>query len=174
MQGGKTRAVAVDGEHRASAPTAARQRGPIQGVARQNQSGMRISSIAVGISTRRKTMQGGKARPIGVDLEHCASARTAALRRSPVQGVARQNQSGFRISAVAVGLRRRTSKSRKTMQGGKNCAICVDLEDRAIAGTAAIIRSPIQGVARYNQTTSGGGSVAVGIRKRSRGCGEII
>src|SRR5437870_2441312 len=45
------------------------------------------------------------------------------------------------------------------MQVGKTRAIEVDLEHRAIKRTAAIMRRPIQGVARYNQSGKRGRSV---------------
>ena len=84
-------------------------------------------------------MQDGKARSIGVDLEHRAIARTAALHRRSIQGGARYNQSRPRSSPVAVS---------ETMQVRKTRAIGVDGEHRAIARTAAAVRRPIQGVAR--------------------------
>ncbi len=46
-------------------------------------------------------MQVRKTRAIGVDGEYRAIARTAALKRRPIQGVARYNQSGLRISSIA-------------------------------------------------------------------------
>src|SRR6266700_4074413 len=46
-------------------------------------------------------MQVRKARAIGLNGEHCAIARTAAISRRAIQGIARQNQSGLRRSSVA-------------------------------------------------------------------------
>jgi hypothetical protein len=81
-----------------------------------------------------------KARAISFNGEHRGSARTAVTIRRPVQGVARYYQSAMRISAVAVVI--------ETMQFPKARAIGFDGEHRANAGIAAIIRRPIQGVAR--------------------------
>src|SRR5437667_10650448 len=100
MQARKTPAVSVDLEHRSSARTAAKLRRPIQSVARQNQSGKRQSSVAA----VNKTMQGRKTRAIGVDREHRAIDRTAALLCHPIQSAARYNQSGLRPSCGAVGI----------------------------------------------------------------------
>ena len=84
MQGRKTRAIGVDGEHRATAPIAASRRCPVQRVARYKQFGLRISSI-----TPSEIMQGRKRRAIGVDREHRAVARTAATFCRPVKEVTR-------------------------------------------------------------------------------------
>lgn len=51
MQVRKARAVDVNGEQRPIAQTAAIPRSPIKSVARQNQSAMRRSAVAVGIGT---------------------------------------------------------------------------------------------------------------------------
>src|SRR5882762_4532527 len=91
MQGSKTRAIDVEGEHRAISKTAALVRRAIQGVARYNQSGIRNNSVAV---RRRKTrgcrkpMPGVKTRAIGVDPEHRAIVPNTATKRRPIQGVA--------------------------------------------------------------------------------------
>src|SRR6266446_3410341 len=92
----KPRAIGVDGEDRAMAPSAAMSCCAIQGVARQNQSAIRKSSVAVGciepenIGGCRETMQVRKTRAISVDGEHRAPApaRTAAISRRPIKGVA--------------------------------------------------------------------------------------
>ena len=95
MQGRKTRAIGMDGEHRPKARTAASARRPVQRVVRENQSGTRISSVAVRVITVsiigscRETMKGRKTRAIGTDGEHRAPARAAALNGRPIQDVAR-------------------------------------------------------------------------------------
>src|SRR6266581_527352 len=68
-----------------------------------------------------ETMQGCKTPAMRVHLEHRAIARTAALLRRPIQGVARQNQSGNRKNSIAVGILtgRNMPSRRKTMQGRK-------------------------------------------------------
>src|SRR6266699_6155876 len=114
MQGSKIRAIDVDLEHRALSRAAALRRRSIQGVVRQNQTGKRKSSVAVGTNTvrinanRRETMQVRKPGAIGVDCEHRAVGRTAALMSGPIQRVARSNQAGRRTGSVAAS---------KTMQG---------------------------------------------------------
>src|SRR5207249_1951767 len=80
---GETRAIGVDGEHRALAQIAIIR--PIQSVARYNQTGRRISSAAAAA----ETVQGGKTQASSVDGEHRALARTAASIRRPKQSVAR-------------------------------------------------------------------------------------
>jgi hypothetical protein len=86
MQVGKTRAIGVDGEHRATVVSrAAPRRGPIQGVPRYNQPGLRVGSV----HPTSKVIQVGKTRAIGVDGEHRASARISAQSCSPIQGIAR-------------------------------------------------------------------------------------
>src|SRR6266404_1582841 len=60
MQVCKTRAIGADGERRAITRAAARTRRPIEGAVRQNQSGIRLISVAVGLIRIRKcreTMQ---------------------------------------------------------------------------------------------------------------------
>src|SRR5260370_22231413 len=95
MQGRKTRAIDVDLEHRALSQAAALRGRSIQGVVRQNQTGKRKSSVAVGTHTvrinanRRETMQVRKSRAIGVDGENSAFVRTAPLMSDPIQRVAR-------------------------------------------------------------------------------------
>src|SRR5438552_3912330 len=91
---GKADPISVDGENGALAETATMIRCPVQGVARENQSVPRTDSVAVGIVTGRISAPGGetiqvrKTRPIQVDGEDRASARTAAERRRPVPDVA--------------------------------------------------------------------------------------
>src|SRR5437764_1423293 len=91
MQIRETRAVGVEGEHRAVVETAAVVCCPIERVARQNESGKRISSVAVGIAARtikggcRETVQGREARAIVVEGEHRANVRTAAVPCRPVE-----------------------------------------------------------------------------------------
>ena len=53
MQGCKPRASSVDGEYSAKARTPANLRRPIQGMARQNDSGARTISVGVGVAARR-------------------------------------------------------------------------------------------------------------------------
>src|SRR5882724_10477882 len=89
MENRKTRAVGVDGEHVANAPRAAISRRPIEGVTRQNQARIRISSVGVNIiriTDGRKSMESPKTRAIGVDAEHRATARIAARSGSSVKG----------------------------------------------------------------------------------------
>ena len=85
MQVRKTCAIGVDGEHRAFARTAASIRSPIEGVAREDQSGLRISSVV----PASEIIQIRKTRAIGVDSEHGALIRTAASKGRSIQGVAR-------------------------------------------------------------------------------------
>ena len=85
MQGRKTRPIGVEGKHRAIAISATPKRRPIQGIARQGQTGWH-NSVAVGIAGSRifslkreirgrESMQGHKTRAIGVEGEHGAIAR---------------------------------------------------------------------------------------------------
>ncbi len=70
---------------------------------------MRIRSIAIGVKENilrdylsdktRKTVQICKTRAIGINREHRAIPRTAACKRSPIQDVVRQNQTGLRVAA---------------------------------------------------------------------------
>src|SRR2546427_815082 len=105
-----------------------------------------MSSVAVGTAERRTRerrtrMQDRKTRAIAVDGVHRATARTAAIERRPIQGVARQNQSFFLII-------RRPPRSTLFTHATLSRSIGVDLERRATARTAATTRRPIQGVAR--------------------------
>src|ERR1039457_1130711 len=99
---------------------------------------MRFSSFAA----ESETMHVRKTRAIGVDLEHCAFARTTARSHRPIQGAARYDQCGNWISSVAVGS---TKRCREIMHVRKTRAIGVDLEHRANARTAALICRSIQG-----------------------------
>ena len=92
MQGRKTGAVGVDGEHGAVVWIAAANRRPIQRVSRENQSGGGISSVVAA-----ETMQVREIHAIGVDGEDRAIVQTAATSRRPIQGVARYNQSASRV-----------------------------------------------------------------------------
>src|SRR5438067_175825 len=53
VQGGKARAIGVDLEYRARLRTAARNRCPIQGVARQHET-IRINSVGVGVTCKSR------------------------------------------------------------------------------------------------------------------------
>src|SRR6266478_3074680 len=101
----KTSANGIDGKHRASPPSAAKPRCPVQVVARCEQTASRPNAVAVsvrrGTGGRRETMQVRKAATVGVDGEHRATARTAARRCRPIKGADRHYQSGYRISSVA-------------------------------------------------------------------------
>src|SRR5436309_752539 len=81
MQVCKARPIRVDTEHRAIAITPYRRRS-IQGVARQNQSGLRTAAVETS-----ETMQVRKTRPVGVDTEHRTEARTAAPLSRPIQNI---------------------------------------------------------------------------------------
>src|SRR5439155_23867669 len=121
-------------------------------VAQSEPTHIRISSLD-GI----ETVQVRKPRAIGIDGEHRARARTAAIIGRPIQGIARYNQSRPRISSVAAS---------ETVQDPETRAISIDGEHRAGTPTAAIGRCPIPDVAvvRYRQT---------GIRIRSVANGKV-
>src|SRR5437773_1058149 len=88
IQGRKTVAIDVDLKHRALASTAALVRCPVQRIARQNQTRLRINSVAVRTARGcREIMQYHKAAAIGVDGEHRPIARTATVTRRPIQDV---------------------------------------------------------------------------------------
>src|SRR6266404_988555 len=76
------------------------------------------------------------------------------------------------MCSIAVG-RIGLIKCCETMQGSKTGAVAVDLDHRAIARTAAIIRRPIQSLARQKQIAKRMSAVTVGI-SRSRDCLETI
>ena len=149
MQVRKARAIGVDGEHCAFAVNAAIKRRPIQSVARYNQAGHRPGSVAVGGAPGRpairnigcrENVQDRKTRAIRVEGEDRATAICAAPRCRPIQGVARQNQSGTRKSSVAA--------ASETIQVRKARAVGADGEHRPPAPTASATRRPIKGVAR--------------------------
>src|ERR1051325_11847923 len=93
-------------------------------------------------------MQIREARPVGVELEERAEVPLAAFLRGPIEGIARQNQTRSRTRAIAVAGKRAI----ETMQTGESCAIGVDLEHRALIGSAAPLRRPEQRIARHDQT----------------------
>src|SRR5205809_478673 len=106
IQVGKARAIGVEREYRSISRTATLARRSIQGVTRQNQSGPRKGSIAVGrkrIKSRalRETMEVCKPSPINVHGEHRAISRAATSPRRPIQCVACNNQT-VRKGSVAV------------------------------------------------------------------------
>src|SRR6266446_1171044 len=80
MEGRKIRAIDVDLEHGALSRAAALRRRSIKGFVRENQTGKRKSSVAVGTDSvrinanRREIMQVRKPGAIGVDGEHRAVA----------------------------------------------------------------------------------------------------
>src|SRR5258706_7568883 len=109
MQVRKTGTIGVDGEDRAITQTAARKRRPIEGVARQKQAGIRSGSVTVGkkrTGPGRETMQVRKTRAIGVNGEHRAIARTAAIARRSIQRAAQKSQRSIRSSCIAAGRKR--------------------------------------------------------------------
>ena len=84
-------------------------------------------------------MQIGKPRAVGVDPEYRASTRTATLKSRAVKAVARHNQSGDRVSPVAVALGE-TRGGREMIQAREPRAICLEGEDRGFRQALAFPR----------------------------------
>src|SRR4029453_18343739 len=80
---------------------------------------------------------------VGVDLEHRANTGTAATKRRPIQRAAGERQARIRIRAVAAAC--------EVLEHGVAAPVSVDLEHRPYAGTAAILRRPIQRAAGERQ-----------------------
>jgi hypothetical protein len=97
-------------------------------------------------------MQVCKTRAIGIDGEYSAIARTATIFRRPIQGIAQHNQFGMGVSSIAISatgiIAGIPNGCCETMQVRKTSAVGIDGEKYASTGTAAVIRRPIQGVAR--------------------------
>src|SRR5438105_3161087 len=107
---------------------------------------MRIPSLAIGstIRTYLETMQGRKSAAIGVESEHRPTVRIAPTACSPIQGFARQNQSGKGKSSVAVrgGNDVRCAES---MEYHKAFTVGLNFEHRATPRSAgSTIRRPIE------------------------------
>src|SRR5437660_6944992 len=101
---------------------------------------MRCSSVIAA----RKSVKNYETRSIDVDREDRALVRVAADKRRPIQGVARQNQTRYRVSPIA--------SASESMQHAKTRAIDIDGKHRAeiVASEAAGLRRPEQRVARQN------------------------
>src|ERR1041385_7692286 len=136
MNGGKTRAVGVEGEYGAMTRGSSVIRGPIKNVSRQQQIGLGISSVAVGVETERimgwgrEAMQVSETRAIRTDGEDSAGAETSTTARRSVKYIVRQHQSGRRICSVVA--------TREIVGRGAPCAIGLEGEHRTVPRATAV------------------------------------
>ena len=134
-----------------------------------------MAAVAVGLSrtrTCREIMQSCKTGAISVDSEHCTVARTAAILRRPIQGVAQRGQSGIRSCSIIVGIR---NSRRKVVQVCETCAVDIHGEHGAVVRTAALRRRSIELIFQQNQNALRIRTVAVGVGRITGGvCSKTI
>src|ERR1044071_785607 len=128
MSDGQLRRWQSKTEHRAFARGASGICRSIKRISRQSQTAIWISSTV----TKREAIERGKTSTVGVDSEDRSASPLPAPYSHPVNGVARQNQSGSRANSIAIGITI-TGSLRETVNGEKTCAVGLDGEYRAIS-----------------------------------------
>src|SRR5262245_14587045 len=103
VQDGKSAAVGVDREQRATAVRAAAIGSSIQSASRQQQAGRWISTVIIGEREIRgicgKAVKIVRSQTIGADGENRSVVQFASKSRGPVQRAAGQNQSAVQVAA---------------------------------------------------------------------------